>query len=77
MEKIIIHLLSGGNFHAQSLTLRDDFLVITLATDGGISQRMSELMPGGHWKLPATLADNPVHFKQGVAFIFVQEVEKP
>jgi histidine ammonia-lyase len=54
-----VHIVSGGNFHAQPLALTADFLAIALSEYGSISERRSYLLVGGQRKLPATLANNP------------------
>lgn len=54
-----VHIVSGGNFHAQPLALTADFLAMALAEYGSISERRAYLLVGGQRGLPATLAKNP------------------
>jgi histidine ammonia-lyase len=53
-------VLSGGNFHGQSLGLAFDFLTISLSVLANISERRIErLLNPEYGDLPAFLADNP------------------
>ena len=53
-------LLSGGNFHGQSLGLALDFLTISLSVLANIAERRIErLLNPEYGDLPAFLADNP------------------
>ena len=53
-------VLSGGNFHGQSLGLSFDFLSISLSVLANISERRIErLLNPEYGDLPAFLADNP------------------
>jgi histidine ammonia-lyase len=53
-------ILSGGNFHGQSLGLAFDFLTISLSVLANISERRIErLLNPEYGDLPAFLADNP------------------
>jgi histidine ammonia-lyase len=52
-------IVSGGNFHAQSLALTADHLTMALAEYGSISERRSYLLLGGQRGLPIALASKP------------------
>ena len=53
-------VLSGGNFHGQSLGLAFDFMTMSLATLSNISERRIErLLNPEYGDLPPFLADNP------------------
>ena len=52
-------IISAGNFHGQSLALSMDFLAITLAELGSISERRTYKLIGGSRGLPAFLTANP------------------
>jgi histidine ammonia-lyase len=53
-------VLSGGNFHGQSLGLAFDFMAMSLATLANISERRIErLLNPEYGDLPAFLADHP------------------
>lgn len=49
-------ILSGGNFHGQTLALHMDFLAIALAELANISERRTYLLISGQRELPAFLA---------------------
>ncbi len=48
-------ILSGGNFHGQPLAIAYDLAAIALAELGGISERRTYLLLGGHDGLPSLL----------------------
>lgn len=52
-------LLSGGNFHGQTLAMNLDFLAIALAEAGNISERRTYQLISGLRNLPAFLVNNP------------------
>ncbi len=52
-------ILSGGNFHGQTLAISLDFLAIALAELGSISERRTYQLISGLRNLPAFLVDNP------------------
>ncbi len=52
-------IISGGNFHGQTLALALDFLAIALAELGNISERRCYQLISGLRKLPAFLVENP------------------
>jgi histidine ammonia-lyase len=52
-------IISGGNFHGQPLALALDFLAISLAELGSISERRTYQLISGLRGLPAFLVDNP------------------
>ena len=55
-----VELLSGGNFHGQSVGLAFDFLAISLSVLANISERRIErLLNPEYGDLPAFLATNP------------------
>lgn len=49
-------IMSGGNFHGQTLALHADFLAMGLAELGNISERRTYLLVSGQRKLPPFLA---------------------
>jgi len=51
-------IMSGGNFHGQTLALHADFLAIAMAELGNISERRTYLLVSGQRGLPAFLAPN-------------------
>ena len=52
-------ILSGGNFHGQTLAIHLDFLAIALAELGSISERRTYQLISGQRNLPAFLVSNP------------------
>lgn len=52
-------IISGGNFHGQSLALALDFLAIAVAELGSISERRTYLLISGQRGLPHFLVANP------------------
>lgn len=52
-------ILSGGNFHGQTLAIHLDFLAIALAELGSISERRTYQLISGQRNLPAFLVKNP------------------
>ncbi len=52
-------IISGGNFHGQTLALSLDFAALALAELGNISERRTYQMISGLRGLPAFLASNP------------------
>jgi histidine ammonia-lyase len=58
-ENDTAQIVSGGNFHAQPLSLAADFLSISMAELGSISERRSFLLLSGQRGLPVALAKNP------------------
>lgn len=52
-------ILSGGNFHGQTLALAFDFLAIALAELGSISERRTYQLISGQRGLPAFLVSKP------------------
>ena len=52
-------IISGGNFHGQSLALALDYLKIAMAEIGNISERRIFQLVSGLRGLPAFLVDNP------------------
>jgi len=61
MEEAGLRVLSGGNFHGQSLSLASDILAIGIATLGNISERrvFKMLDPNINKGLSPFLAENP------------------
>lgn len=51
-------IISGGNFHGQSLAITLDYLSIALAELGSISERRTYLLLSGQRNLPIFLIDN-------------------
>lgn len=51
-------IMSGGNFHGQTLALHADFLAIAMAELGNISERRTYLLVSGQRGLPPFLAPN-------------------
>src|ERR1700721_2696108 len=51
-------IMSGGNFHGQTLALHADFLAIAMAELGNISERRTYLLVSGERGLPPFLAPN-------------------
>lgn len=51
-------IISGGNFHGQTLAMHLDFLAIALSELANISERRIYKLMGGERKLPAYLAPN-------------------
>ncbi len=52
-------IVSGGNFHGQTLAIALDLLAISLAELGSISERRTYQLISGLRNLPAFLVDNP------------------
>ena len=52
-------IISGGNFHGQPLALGLDFLAISIAELGNISERRIYQLVSGHRHLPPFLVSNP------------------
>lgn len=52
-------IISGGNFHGQTLAMQLDFMAIALAELGSISERRTYLLISGQRELPAFLASDP------------------
>lgn len=52
-------IISGGNFHGQTLAIHLDFLAIALAELGSISERRTYQLISGQRNLPAFLVSNP------------------
>lgn len=52
-------ILSGGNFHGQTLSLHLDFLSIAMSEIGNISERRTYQLIGGQRELPLFLVKNP------------------
>lgn len=52
-------ILSGGNFHGQTLAMNLDFLAIALSELGNISERRTYQLISGQRNLPAFLVSNP------------------
>lgn len=52
-------VLSGGNFHGQPLALAADYLALSLAELGSISERRTYLLISGQRNLPAFLTPEP------------------
>lgn len=52
-------IISGGNFHGQTLAIHLDFLAIALAEIGSISERRTYQLISGQRNLPAFLVSNP------------------
>jgi histidine ammonia-lyase len=52
-------IISGGNFHGQPLALALDFLAISMAEIGSISERRTYQLISGTRELPAFLVDDP------------------
>jgi len=55
-----LSILSGGNFHAESVAFVADYLALAIAEIGALSERRIALLMDTHFTdLPAFLADNP------------------
>jgi histidine ammonia-lyase len=52
-------IISGGNFHGQTLAIHLDFLAIALSELGNISERRTYQLISGQRGLPAFLVSNP------------------